>query len=198
MGILVTQDPYSCTHLAAPYMVRTQKFLCALASGATILSSDFIDTCLEHGEMPAVEDFFLRDTTNEKRFKLKLKDAVKRAKINSRRLLEDVAVCCTAEINNGPETFKAIVEANGGTFYVYRGRGSFVVKNDGDEDDETEPIYLLSGTQPEEKKLWPKFEKMARDGGMVPRIVVTEWLLDTAMSQEMKWDDNYLTVNALC
>ncbi len=200
MGILVTQDPYNCTHLAAPCMVRTQKFLCALASGATILSSDFIDVCLESGEMPPVEKYLLKDAPNEKRFKLKLKDAVKRAKFNSRRLLQDVAVCCTADIANGPETFRAIVEANGGIFYVYRGRGGFVLKRDENEEDEdhheNEPIYLLSGLKPDEKKVWPKFEQMARDGGMVPRIVLTEWLLDTAMSQEIKWDDNYLTINA--
>lgn len=200
VGILVTQDPYNCTHLAAPCMVRTQKFLCALASGATILSSDFIDVCLETGEMPPVEKYLLRDVLNEKRFRLKLKDAVRRAKVNSRRLLQDVAVCCTAEITNGPDTFKAIVEANGGTFFVYRGRGGFVLKRDGNEDEEEhheEPIYLLSGVKPEEKRLWPRFEQMARDGGMVPRIVVTEWLLDTAMSQDIKWDDGYLTINAL-
>lgn len=201
MGILVTQDPYNCTHLAAPSMVRTQKFLCALASGATIVSSDFIDVCLESGEMPPVDKYLLRDASNEKRFKLKLKDAVRRAKFNSRRLLQDVAVCCTADIINGPETFRAIVEVNGGTFFVYRGRGGFVLKRDEEEDEEAhheeEPIYLLSGLKPDEKKLWPKFEQMARDGGMVPRIVVTEWLLDTAMSQEIKWDDSYLTINAL-
>jgi Regulator of Ty1 transposition protein 107 BRCT domain len=178
-------------------MVRTQKFLCALASGATILSSEFIDTCLEEGEVAPVEQFLLKDSDNEKRFKLKLKDAVKRAKINKRRLLQDVAICCTSDINNGPNTFKAIVESNGGTFYVYRGRGGFVLKKDSDEDIIDEPLYLLSGVKPEEKKLWPKFEEMARAGGMQPRIVVTEWLLDTAMSQEMRWDESYLTTNAL-
>jgi hypothetical protein len=182
-------------------MVRTQKFLCALASGATIVSSDFIDVCLESGEMPPVEKYLLKDTPNEKRFQLKLKDAVRRAKFNSRRLLQDIAVCCTADIVNGADTFRAIVEANGGTFYVYRGRGGFVLKRDDNEVEgehhEEEPIYLLSGIKPDEKKLWPKFEQMARDGGMVPRIVVTEWLLDTAMSQEIKWDDSYLTINAI-
>jgi len=41
-------------------MVRTQKFLCALASGPTIVSTDFIDTCIKDGEMPEVEDFLLK------------------------------------------------------------------------------------------------------------------------------------------
>lgn len=200
LGILVTQDPYNCTHLAAPAMVRTQKFLCALASGATIVSTEFIDTCLATGEIPPEHDFLLRDTPNENKFNLKLKDAVKRAKQNDRCLLKDVAVCCTAQINNGPETFRAIVEANGGTFYVYKGRGGFVLKKDHEDDvveASDEPIYLLSGNKPDERVLWPKFEQMARDGGMEPRIVITEWLLDTAMRQEIQWDEGYLTRTAL-
>jgi hypothetical protein len=199
MGILVTQDPYNCTHLAAPYIVRTQKFLTALACGATILSSDFIDACLKDGEIPPPEDFLLKDAENEKRFRLKLKDAVSRAKKLQRHLLQDIAVCCTAQINNGPDTYKAIVEANGGSFYVYRGRGGFVLQKDEDEvvEPSHEPLYLLSGVRPEEKALWPKFAEMAKQGGMEPRIVISEWLLDTAMAQELKWDSKYLVVNAI-
>src|SRR5438045_6111254 len=111
MGILVSQDPYSCTHLAAPCIVRTQKFLTALASRATILSSDFIDACLKHGQIPPPEQYLLKDMENEKKFGLKLKDSVKRAKANKRRLLQDIAICCTAHIRNGQEPYKAIVEA---------------------------------------------------------------------------------------
>jgi hypothetical protein len=196
LGILITQDPSSCDYLAAPAIVRTQKFLCALATGATIVSSDFVDICIDDGRIPPIEKFLLKDTANEKRFKLKLKDVARRAKVNAHKLLEDVAICCTADIVNGPETYKAIAEANGAIFYVYRGRGGFVLqKSVGEDDDYVEPVYLLSGTKPEEKNLWPKFEKMASDGGLEPRIVVTDWLLDSAMSQEIKWDNSYLVAN---
>jgi hypothetical protein len=197
MGILVTQDPNHCTHLAAPSLVRTQKFLCALACGATIVSTDFINECIATGELPSVEKFLLKDTQNEKRFQLKLKESIKRAKDNRRHLLHGVAVYCTEQIGNGPDTFKAVVEANGGMFYIYRGRGGAVIKpSNSDDEEEVEPVYLLSGLKPEEKRLWPKFEMMARDGNMEPRIVVTEWILDTAMSQSIKWNPVYLASNA--
>lgn len=134
---------------------------------------------------------------NEKKFGVKLNDAVKRAKDNKRHLLHGVAVYCTEGIANGPDTFKSIVESNGGMFYVYRGRGGALIKpSESDDDDDQEPVYLLSGLKPDERRLWPRFEQMAKEGNMEPRIVVTEWLLDTAMSQSIKWDRHYLAVNA--
>ena len=190
----MTQDPKACTHLAAPSIVRTKKFLCALAgSGPMIISSDFIDACLESGLIPDVETFLLNDKANEKRFGLNLEDVIKRAQSNRGKLLKGVVVYCTSDILNGPDTYKDIVEANGATFHVFRARGGATIKPSGPEsDEEGEPVYLLSGTKAEEKRLWPRFEKMAEQGGMEPRIVQTEWLLDTAMAQELRWDPKYL------
>lgn len=183
--------------MAAPAVVRTQKFLCALASGVPVLSTDYITKCLSSGEMLPPQKFLLKDTANEKKFGIKLNESVKRAKDNRGALLHGVAVYCTEGIANGPDTFKSIVESNGGMFYVYRGRGGAVIKpSESDDDEDMEPVYLLSGLKPDERRLWPKFDQMAKDGNMEPRIVVTEWLLDTAMSQSIKWDRHYLAVNA--
>jgi len=174
-------------------MIRTQKFLTALAAGPVVLSTDFLDKCLEQDDAPP-ENFLLKDPQNEKKFKLKLKDAVSRAKTNAQKLLRGVVIYCTADIHNGPETYKAIAEANGGIFSVYRGRVGNLIKpsRPDEEEEEEEPVYLLSTTKPEEKRLWPKFEQMAKDGHMEPRIVSTEWLLDTAMAQKAKWEEKYL------
>lgn len=177
-------------------MVRTQKFLCALASGPTILTSEFIDDCVaSKGKIPAVEKYILKDEQNEKKFGLKLKDAVSRAKQNKRSLLRRVPVYCTADIQNGPSTYSEIVSANGGALAVYTGR-PFVKKTSPDEDDGVaEPVYLLSGSKASEKKLWPTFAKMAEEGNMVPRIVDSEWLLDLALTQQNRWSDKYLVGN---
>lgn len=174
-------------------MVRTQKFLCALAAGPTIVSSDFIDTCVKKGEVPAVKDFHLKDKDSEERYNLKLTEAIKRAKANKQSLLRHVPIYCTAEIPNGPETYKAIVESNGGQFFVYRARGGAMIKRTNPEEDDgpPEPVYLLTGMRPEERKLWPKFIEMAKAGNMIPRIALTEWLLDVAMSQQLKWNASY-------
>jgi hypothetical protein len=188
----VTTDPTKCTHVAAPSMVRTQKFLCALASGPMILTSDFIDQCVAKGKIPAVEEYILKDQQNEKKFGLKLKDAISRAKTNKRSLLRRIPIYCTADIQNGPGTYKDIVNSNGGALAIYTGR-PFVKKTSPEEDDgPAEPVYLLSGQKPTEKKLWSTFAEMAEEGNMVPRIVDPEWLLDVALSQQNKWNNKYL------
>ncbi len=195
MGILVTQDPKTCTHLAAPNVVRTKKFLCSLASGPEVLSSDFVETCIKQSKLPKVEDFLLKDPENEKKFGVKLKDVVIRAKANRRCLLRQVPIYCTESIANGSTTYKEIVEANGGTIYLYTGR-PVVKKIDPEEDDgPAEPVYLITGHTPKEKALWPTFEQMAKEGNMIPRVVVAEWLLEVAMAQHHKWNMKYLAVN---
>jgi hypothetical protein len=34
--------------------------------------------------------------------------------------------------------------------------------------------------------------QMAKAGNMIPRVVNYEWLLDVAMSQQLKWNERYL------
>ncbi|KAI1004062.1 hypothetical protein K3495_g4153 [Podosphaera aphanis] len=192
VGVLVTQNTSQCTHLAAPSMVRTKKFLCALASGPVVVSTDFIDACLKEKEIPSVDDYLLNDLENEKKFGVKLKDALSRARANKYGLLRRIPIYCTDSVPNQPETYKDIVEANGGTFGIYRGRPTIKKAKSKEDDGPAEPVYLISGTSKAEKDLWPKFAKMARTGNMIPRIVETEWLLDTAMAQQEKWDEKYL------
>jgi hypothetical protein len=193
---MVVQESKNCTHLAAPHLVRTRKFLVGLASAPTIISTDFIDACVKvkSGEIPDVDDFVLKDVENEKRYGLKLKDALTRARANKQHLLWKKVIYCTAEIPNGPDTFKDIVNANGGILNIYKGKGGAMIKPTKPEDDigPPEPAYLLTGLRPEERKLWPKFIEMAEKGNMIPKVVHNEWLLDVAMSQQLKSADDYL------
>ncbi|OBT83412.1 hypothetical protein VE02_07696 [Pseudogymnoascus sp. 03VT05] len=189
LGILIVQDPSTCNYLAAPGMVRTHKFLCALATGVGILSSEFIDACLTSSTVPPPESFVLKDRAKEKHFKVKLADAVNRAKSNLGHLLRGIAVYCTEAIPNGPGTYKTIVEFNGGEFAIFRAKAETLRMR---EEGEEEAVYLLTGTSIKEKALWPKFAQMAQDNGHEPRIVQVEWLLDAAMRQEVKWHEAYL------
>ncbi|KAI9819942.1 MAG: hypothetical protein M1827_006512 [Pycnora praestabilis] len=199
MGILVVTDPASCTHLAAPTIVRTHKFICALANAPTIISTDFVDSCLSSDSLQSPEDFLLRDTEGEKRYDFNLKDALTRAKANKGRLLHGRTISCTQGIHGGFDTYKSIIEANGGTCLMYRARAGSVVSSktaeiEGVEDREEHDrniVYLLSGTAPDERRLWNKFRQMVHDTNRTPRIVKMEWMLDLAMSQELKWKDSY-------
>ncbi|KAK1463265.1 BRCA1 C Terminus domain-containing protein [Colletotrichum melonis] len=198
MGIMIVQDDKPCDYLAAPHMVRTVKFLKTLAKGPTVLSSNFIDEALERGEVPDPDDFLLKDEENEAKFGVKLETAVSRARANLGKLLWTVPVYCTNNICNGPESYKAIAEANGAMFKLYRARSGTTIKPTTEEEDggaPPEPVYLLSSNSADERSLWPKFEEMARKGHMEPRIVAADWLLDVAMKQQVSFDEKYLAKN---
>lgn len=199
LGILVVQDPSNCTHLAAPSMIRTQKFVTALAYAPVVVSSEFLDYCVEKGEVPPAEKYHLQDPETEGRLGIKLKDSLANAKRNERRLLSGISVYCTPNVHGGVETYKAIVEANGGNCMPFRARhGALTSKNTAaanngveEKDHGSQYVYLLSGDTREDTKLWPKFRHMAQENGLVARIVKTEWILDVAMSQELRWQDDY-------
>ncbi|KAI9644499.1 regulator of Ty1 Transposition [Ciborinia camelliae] len=192
LGIAVWNNYGTVNIMAAPKMVRTRKFLVGLAHGPTVVSDKYIEACIKAGKMLDVEDFPLKDTENEQRHKVKLKDAVTRARANKGRLLNSVPIYCTADIDNGVETHKAIAEANGATFGVYKGRPTIKPTKPEEDEGPPEPVYLISSDKKSEQALYSKFEEMAKAGNMLPRIVKVEWLLDVAMSQQMKWDKNYL------
>jgi hypothetical protein len=197
MGIAVVQDGQPCDYLIAPQLVRTVKFLRNLSKGAIVLSSEWIEQCIDSKQVPDPDEYILKDKENEKRFGLKLETSIQRAQENRGQLLSGIPVYCTAGIKNGTESYQAIAEANGAIFMVYGPRSGSTIRPTNPEDDELgpEPVYLLSTSTPEEKKLWKKFEDMARRGNMEPRVVASDWLLDVVMKQEVSFDEKYLVTH---
>ncbi|KAI1329409.1 BRCT domain-containing protein [Xylariaceae sp. FL0255] len=197
MGIAVAQDGQPCDYLIAPQLVRTVKFLRNLSKGAMVLSSTWIEQCLETKEIPDPDEYILKDKENESRFGLKLETSIRRAQENKGRLLWGIPIYCTSSIKNGIDSYQAIAEANGAIFMVYGARSGSTIKPTKPEEDELgpEPVYLLSTSSPEEKKLWKRFEDMAKRGNMEPRVVASDWLLDVVMKQKVTFDEKYLVSN---
>ena len=146
------------------------------------------------------KDFELHDADGEVRLGCKLAEVTARAKENKRQLLQNQVISCTEMVHGGFETYKAIIEANGGKCQLYRGRAisgnpGRAGGGDGDlgemEHSTPEHLYLISGTTSDEAKLWPRFRQAAQGMGMLPRIVRTEWMIDLALSQKMNWRDQY-------
>ncbi|ERT01125.1 BRCT domain protein [Sporothrix schenckii 1099-18] len=198
MGIQIVQDNQPCDFLAAPCLVRTMKFLKTLARGPEVLNAQYITDVLEKGKLLPTNDYLLRDKDGEARFNVNLRKALARARAHRGRLLWHVVVYCAADIKNGPESYREIAEANGAIFKTYRAHSGTTIKPtppDEDNGQPPEPVYLLTSASPPERALWPKFEQMARDGNMLPRVVAPDWLLDVAMRQEVLFDDHYLAEN---
>ncbi|MCJ1475932.1 hypothetical protein MMC13_004596 [Lambiella insularis] len=201
LGIQITLDYKNCTHLAAPKILRTQKFICAIAHSPMVLSTAFIDACIEQTKHVRPEDYRLNDLEGESRHRLTLAGVTARANANKGHLLRGQNIYCTEHIYGGFDTYKSIVEVNGGRCLLYRARAGSVTTgrvgacNGVDEDEhveEPEYIYLISGPKPEEQRLWPKFRQMVEAIGKLPRIVRTDWMLDLALSQQApQWNESY-------
>lgn len=199
MGILTVHDFASCTHVASPHILRTQKFICALAHAPIFLSTDFVNDCLTQNKRLQPEDYMLQDPEGEKRLGCGLSDALARAKSNKGQLLQGYSIYCTEHIHGGFETYKSIVEVNGAKCLMYRARaGSTATLRAGldEESDSNEAgtpgsVYLISGTTPDEGKLWPRFRQMIEGMGKNPLVVRNDWVLDLALSQKHQWRDWY-------
>lgn len=141
----------------------------------------------------------LQDTEAEKRMGFKISDSLARAKSNEGQLLRGYSIYCTESIHGGFETYKSIVEVNGGKCLMYRARAGSTAtlragldkESDGSDAETPEYVYLISGTTPEEAKLWPRFRQMIESMGKNPLVVRQDWMLDLALSQRHQWCDIY-------
>ncbi|KAL9029062.1 MAG: hypothetical protein Q9196_002644 [Gyalolechia fulgens] len=200
MGVLVTQEPTQCTHLASPSILRTKKFVCALAHAPVVISTDYVDDCLAKDERLEPDDYLLNDPAGEERLGFVLSEAMSRAKNHRGRLLRGMTIYCTEPVKGGFDTYKAIIEANGGTCLLYKARASSATASrptgpggdpEGMADDETDYIYLISGPSPAEIPLWSRFRSMVHAAGKHPRVVETDWLLNSALRQQVHWNEGY-------
>jgi hypothetical protein len=156
-----------------------------------------VEQCLEKNELLEPHDFLLRDPTTEKKLKISLPKTLSNAKANAHNLLKGRMIYCVESIHTTVEVVQSIIEANGGRCIVYRGRpGTMLPPRRGEngpdtDEEEADALYLISGTKKDQVKLWPKFRQLAEGQRWKPRIVKTDWLLDQAMAQELRWDEKY-------
>lgn len=204
MGVRLTQDAKDVDILVAPKILRTRKFVCALASAPRVVDTSYLDYALKKKELPESPQL-LEDREAEDRLGFKLSNAVDRAKINNRRLLRGWHIFVTKDVAPGFETYKEIVTLNGGAAYLYQGRTGVAMpkrrlRDDPDAgeesqhqgaDNEYDFAYLVSGVTGPEQKLWKAFRELAKKQGLEARIVKNDWLLHAAMSQEVVWKDEW-------
>ncbi|KAI5310782.1 hypothetical protein KEM55_002143, partial [Ascosphaera atra] len=193
LGVQVVSDPKKCTHVAAPSILRTPKFLNAIAYAPQILSDKFIEQCVEQEKLLDANKFKLSDGANEARYNISMANVRKRAQKNKNHLMDGMTVYCVENIQGGFDVFKSIVETNGGQCLMYRGRPgapAATLRREKSESGEDE-VFLLSGDSAAQKKVWKKFREQVRHADKVPRIVRVDWLLESVMAQEMRWKEKW-------
>jgi hypothetical protein len=174
----------------------------ALAHAPEIVSSSFLDHCLQNKSIPTgkeLEKFRLQDLSGEQTYLygLKLQDALDRASLNNRKLLKDWQIFVTPNIQGGIEIYKDAVETNGGKCFVFKDRMKVQVSKRGgrgDTQDESQQqrLFLVSGGGKADASLWKGFKDMAQGANMVPVIASSEWLLNVVMAQDVDvWKDEW-------
>lgn len=197
VGLYVVDDPKKVDVLCAPKVVRTLKFVAALAEGPQLVNSKYLDYAIKHSKLPDAKKFPLDSREFKQLCGINLTDAVTRAKQNKHRLLKDFTIFCTEKAKF--DVYKDIVAANGGKCLKWDNRETAVTASKRKiesqpkevsqnlEEDEGDVLYLISEPLKSEIKLWIKFRELAKKHDMVPRIVSTEWLLNVAMAQRIHW-----------
>ncbi|ORY15557.1 hypothetical protein BCR34DRAFT_477780 [Clohesyomyces aquaticus] len=204
IGILISDDARKVDILCAPKVVRTKKFVSAMACAPILVGTSFLDYALKHNKIPTPEKHLLTDKAFEKTHGFRLDEALERAKQNQKRLLKDWTVFVTDSVSGGFDTWKDIISANGGSAFLWKGRTTNITASkrevdppvegevsQNQEEDDGNVLYLISEGVKKEFPLWVKFRELAKKHDMVPRIVKTEWLLFVAMAQYVHWDPEW-------
>ncbi|KAK4508351.1 hypothetical protein PRZ48_002089 [Zasmidium cellare] len=192
LGVLLTQDPKDVDILIAPKILRTKKFVCALACAPLVVDTSFLDIALSKKKL--LEDPpMLKDRDGEERLGFTLADALERAKKNKRKLFKNWAICVTKDVNGGFDTYKDIIGLNGGEAFMYTGRPNmrFSAPPEGANDD-FDYVYLVSGQTPAEVELWKKFHNDIESRGLQARVVSSDWVLNAAMGQQVQFQEKWL------
>ncbi|KAF8474707.1 hypothetical protein BDZ91DRAFT_844988 [Kalaharituber pfeilii] len=189
MGIQCVPEPNLCTHLAAPKIVRTRNFVCAIAYAPIVVSIAWVEACLNEDRIVDTQKYLLADPDGESRFNMSLPQSLSRAAQNKGKLLETHVIYCAPGVAGGFETCNDITRANGGICVNFKSG-----KRGANTPDEIEggKLVLLSSEAAGDQKLWKPFVTMAKQLGAEPLIYKTDWLLDSAMKQVLRWDDKYL------
>ncbi|EME88982.1 uncharacterized protein MYCFIDRAFT_213487 [Pseudocercospora fijiensis CIRAD86] len=206
LGVELTTDPKDVDILVAPKLLRTKKFVCALAGAPLVVDTSFLDTALTKKKL--IEDpHMLKDREGEERLGFKLTESLERAEVNDRKLFRGWSIYVTSDVKGGFDTYKDIIKLNGGNAFEYRGRTGMKfpkrqpLEDDSDagaesqnqgEDSGLNRVYLVSGPSDAEVKLWKTFRNEAKKQALEARVVTPDWLLNSALSQQIVSGDKFL------
>ena len=134
LGVEFTTKASECTHLVARSIVRTEKFLSAMAVGPIILTEKWIHTCVSTKHLLSTllscvvnlnaeyvieeEDYILKDPTNEEKYDFVLDEALERARSHKGKLFAGITFLITRKVPVEATLLKNVVTAGGGQVRV--------------------------------------------------------------------------------
>lgn len=113
--IHVTENAKLATHVIAPGICRTQKFLISIANGPILLNDNYLTDCIAARKQLPVENYLLCDAVGEAKFGRSISEIMERALEFKGTLLKGYTFNLTPGLRDDFMTFDQVVRAHGGT-----------------------------------------------------------------------------------
>lgn len=172
-----------CTHLVAPKITRTVKFLSAVSVCKFLVAPSWVDESFEGKSFLDETNYTLVDPESEELFGFKLKRSLQRAQ--TRQVCKGLHFHVTPSILPAPNAMKEIIECAGGKMTevktIEEVKDIFIMNV---EKDFSYNSYLVSCL--DDKKLW---NDIVKDGYDVYNV---ELILSGVMKQELEWNLHHL------
>ncbi|XP_062321699.1 mediator of DNA damage checkpoint protein 1 isoform X2 [Osmerus eperlanus] len=102
------------THLVTDKVRRTVKFLCAMARGVPVVTTDWLHKSGKAGSFLCPDGFLVKDAEQEKKFSFCLQDSLRAA--SQQRLLQGYEIHVTRSVKPEPAQMKDIISCSGAHF----------------------------------------------------------------------------------
>uniref|UniRef100_A0A1X7V386 PAX-interacting protein 1 n=1 Tax=Amphimedon queenslandica TaxID=400682 RepID=A0A1X7V386_AMPQE len=112
LGGTVVNDCNECSHLVAPRIARTVKFLCAISTSQFIVTTKWLDDSLKKGYLLDATPYLLRDEDGEEFYDMTISLSLGRAK--EKKLLSGLCFYSTQNVVPSFQSLQSIVESAGG------------------------------------------------------------------------------------
>ncbi|KAG1847384.1 hypothetical protein F4604DRAFT_1594505 [Suillus subluteus] len=176
LGAKMTTKPNDCTHLIAKGIVRTEKFLCAIASSPFVLTEGWVNSSVRTGKLLLETDFLISDPESERKWNFKLSTSLERAKREDAgdSLLKGMTFYVTPKVEIDLKLLKAVIASAGGQVQTSKPTTRILKGN--------KNRHVISC--PADQSIW---RPLVEEGYT---IYSTELILLAVLTQEIRWKDN--------
>ncbi|KAG1837309.1 hypothetical protein DFJ58DRAFT_816048 [Suillus subalutaceus] len=176
LGAKMTTKPNDCTHLIAKGIVRTEKFLCAIASSPFVLTEGWVNSSVRTGKLLLETDFLISDLESERKWNFKLSTSLERAKREDAgdSLLKGMTFYVTPKVEIDLKLLKAVIASAGGQVQTSKPTTRILKGN--------KNRHVISC--PADQSIW---RPLVEEGYT---IYSTELILLAVLTQEIRWKDN--------
>ncbi|KAK0519639.1 regulator of Ty1 Transposition [Tilletia horrida] len=180
LGAQRTEDMFKATHLVAAGLSRTEKMLCAIARGnVMIVDQAWLQMSVRKKALQEESNFPIQDPKSERKYGIKLEDALERSRAKPGKLLRKHEFYMTRNVKPAADVLRKVILAAGGS-------APAVLPNVEKLEEDRAHMHLISCE--EDKALWRDFAKEREP----VRVYEAELIIAGVLKQQMEWDRHRL------